>query len=334
MPKYYMDSKDAEPLLDIASYARRGPGRRDRLASPEADLIFRTVRHTPEVMVKVLTQGRQNLAAIRSHLSYLNRHGQLDIETDLGERVAGNAIDEDLVRGWDLDVEEYRRSARLGPRRDRSPPKLVHKLLFSMPPGTPPVKVLAAVRHFAREEFALKHRYAMVLHTDVPHPHVHMVVKSVSEQGIRLHIQKAMLRHWRGEFARHLREQGVPANATERAVRGHSTLHKSDRICRAHHRGASTHMRERVEAVVASLVNGSLRVETGKYRLLETREEVKRGWQAASDLLLSAGQPQAAADVRRFIGQMPMPKTERELLAAALVDHARKTPVREQRLSR
>jgi hypothetical protein len=45
-----------------------------------------------------------------------------------------------------------------------------------MPAGTPPDKVLAAVKNFAREEFALKHRYTMVLHTDVPHPHAHVVV--------------------------------------------------------------------------------------------------------------------------------------------------------------
>ena len=81
--------------------------------------------------------------------------------------------------------------------------------MFSMPAGTPPEKVLAAVKNFAREEFGLKHRYAMVLHTDEPHPHVHMVVKAVSEQGVRLHIRKATLREWRREFARHLRALGV-----------------------------------------------------------------------------------------------------------------------------
>jgi hypothetical protein len=77
--------------------------------------------------------------------------------------------------------------------------------MFSMPAGTPPDKVLAAVKSFAREEFGLKHRYAMVLHTDEPHPHVHMVVKAMSEQGVRLNIRKSTLREWRREFARHLR---------------------------------------------------------------------------------------------------------------------------------
>ncbi len=71
-----------------------------------------------------------------------------------------------------------------------------------MPPGTPADKVLAATQAFAREQFGLKHRYALVLHTDEPHPHVHMVVKAVSEYGVRLNIKKAHLREWRSEFAR------------------------------------------------------------------------------------------------------------------------------------
>src|SRR5205807_8235010 len=73
-------------------------------------------------------------------------------------------------------------------------PKLVHKIMLSMPPGTPPKGVLEAARNFAREEFALKHRYALVLHTGEPHPHVHLVVKAVSEQGVRPNIRKATVR--------------------------------------------------------------------------------------------------------------------------------------------
>jgi hypothetical protein len=60
--------------------------------------------------------------------------------------------------------------------------------------GTPTDKVLGAVRNFAREEFYGQHRYALVLHTDEPQPHVHLVLKAVSEQGVRLNIQKATLR--------------------------------------------------------------------------------------------------------------------------------------------
>ena len=66
--------------------------------------------------------------------------------------------------------------------------------MLSMPPGTSPKGVVEAARNFAREEFALKHRYALVLHTDEPHPHVHLVMKAMSEQGVRLNIRKATLR--------------------------------------------------------------------------------------------------------------------------------------------
>jgi hypothetical protein len=58
----------------------------------------------------------------------------------------------------------------------------------------------------------------MALHTDQGHHHVHMVVKAVSEQGIRLNIRKATLREWRRDFAQYLRDVGIEANATERAV--------------------------------------------------------------------------------------------------------------------
>jgi type IV secretory pathway VirD2 relaxase len=94
--------------------------------------------------------------------------------------------------------------------------------MFSMPPGTRPEKVLSAVQNFCREEFALKHRYVMALHTDEPHPHAHVIVKSIGDDGRRLNIKKATLREWRVKFAAHLRELGVAANATPRRFRGQS----------------------------------------------------------------------------------------------------------------
>jgi len=184
-------------------------------------------------MVKVLTKGQHSLKGVRRHIDYLRlrEEGELEIETDAGHLLTGKTAAGDLTEEWDLNLEELRPRADLGPRLGRSA-KLVHKVVFSMPAGTPPKKVLEAVRNFAREEFALKHRYAMVLHTDEPHPHVHMVIKAVSEQGERLHIRKATLREWRREFARHLRALGVAANATERAVRGNSRTPKLDGIYR------------------------------------------------------------------------------------------------------
>lgn len=312
-------SLGGQPLLDIASYARRGPGRRDRLTSEEIAHISRTVRRVPEVVVKVLPRDSNKFDSVGRHLNYIGRRGELELETDDGDRIKDKDLGHQLMEDWDLDLDEHRRQSHLAPAAGREPPKLVHKLMFSMPPGTPPQGVLAAARNFLREEFALKHRYAFVLHTDEAHPHVHAVVKAVSEQGMRLNIRKATLREWRREFARHLREQGIEANATERAVRGDIRVNKNDGIFRAERRGASTHMRTRVERTASELAKGSFRPEQGKSRLLETRQEVRRGWLALGGILSGEGQRGVARDVMRFVGEMPVPRTEREQIVDALL---------------
>src|ERR1700734_743669 len=243
MPKRTFRIREGEPLLDIASYGRRGPRETSgSLTLAELQQIRRTVRRTPEVVVKVLPRASNDLKAVGKHIDYIGRKGELDLETDDGEQMSGRN-GKDLLDDWDLDIDDVRRHATVAATAGRAPPKLVHKLMFSMPPGTPPDKVLGAVRNFAREEFWGQHRYAFVLHTDEAHPHVHLVLKAVNEQGVRLNIKKATLRHWRTEFARNLRLLGVEANATERAVRGVSSRAQRDGIYRAGLRGDSSSLR-------------------------------------------------------------------------------------------
>ena len=322
------------PLFDLASYARRGPGRRDRLSPAEVQQIARTVGRTPEVMVKVLSGGGQDLGAVGRHLDYLSRAGELELETDDGERLQGKGTERELLENWDLDLDSDRRQANLSAANGRQPPKLVHKLMFSMPPGTPPDKLQAAVRNLAREEFALKHRYVMVLHTDEPHPHVHMVVKAVSEHGVRLNIRKATLRDWRREFARHLREQGVAANATERVVRGETRTPRKDGIYRAMRRGDSSHMRERVRAATAEARIRNDHLESGKSKLNATRLEVVRGWRALAGLLVQDGYAELARDVSRFVPQMPPPLTEKEHLAQQVLGQSWAKRIKESPIAR
>jgi hypothetical protein len=205
--------------------------------------------------------------------------------------------------------------------------------MFSMPPGTSPEKVLGAVRNFAREEFWGQHRYAFVLHTDEAHPHVHLVLKAVSEQGVRLNIKKATLRHWRSEFARNLRQLGVEANATERAVRGQGMKAKKDGIYRASLRGDSTHIRAQAEAVAAELLKGGNRVEPGKRALAETRRQVEMGWRAVADSLADIGHQNLARNVQLFVERMPPPRTEKELIAQRLLERTRGR-AREHEISR
>lgn len=315
MPKRrVVDLREAQrPLLDVVSYGRRGPGHRP-LSKAEIAYIARTARRTPEVVVKV-SGGARSLRGVAQHLDYIGREGRGEVRTDDGDRLQGKGFEKALLEDWDLDLEAHRRHSERALTARRKPPKLVHNLVFSMPKGTPADKVFRAVEVFAREKFALKHRYAMALHVDQGHPHVHMVVKAVSEQGVRLYTRKPMLRVWRRDFAQYLRDLGVEANATERAVRGQTRTTKWDGIHRAILRGYSTHMRARAEIVARELRSGGLKLESGKAVLLETRQAVLEGWKNLSDVLDRQGETRLAATVRRFTEAMPPAWTEKENIA-------------------
>jgi hypothetical protein len=319
MSKRTFRIQEGQPLLDVVSYGRGGPSESGgRLTPAQVEQIRRTARRAPEVVVKVLPRASNDLKAVGKHLDYIGRRGALELETDDGEHLSGR-MGKGLLDDWDLDIDDVRRQATLAVTKGRQSPKLVHKLMFSMPPGTAPDKVLGAVRNFAREEFWGQHHYAFVLHTDEAHPHVHLVLKAVNEQGERLNIKKATLRHWRSEFARSLRALGVEANATERAVRGQFRKAKNDGIYRASQRGDSVHVRAQVEAVAAELLKGSSRVEPGKRTLMETRRKVGSGWQTLADYLVKDGRQDLANDVRQFVDRMPPPRTEREQIADELL---------------
>ncbi len=321
MPKTLLELRP-RTFLDLVSHGRGGPKGSIRLSADQIAAIDRTVRRVPEVMVKVLPKDSNNLRSVSRHLNYIGRCGKLEHETDDGERIQDKDAGQRLLEDWDLDLDQHRKQMRLASVSGRSP-KLVHKIMLSMPPGTPAKGVLEAARNFAHEEFALKHRYALVLHTDEPHPHVHLVVKAVSEQGVRLHIDPTTLREWRREFAKHLSEQAIAANATARAVRGETRTHKTDGIYRATLRGDSTHTRAHAESVAAELLKGHLRVEPGKSKLLETRWQVERAWRATADVLIAQGHPELAAQIHHFLANMPPPRTEKEQLSASLIQLTR-----------
>jgi Relaxase/Mobilisation nuclease domain len=321
-------TEEFEPLFDIVGFGRIAPGLRRRLSLTQIQQVARTVGRTPEVMVKVINRGAHSLAGVRRHFDYIGRKGDVELETDDGEKLRDNRVGSGLIEDWNLDLIKERGKGNLTANKPKEPPRLVYKLIFSMPTGTAPAKVQAAVRNFAREEFALKHRYAMALHTDEPHPHVHLVLKATSEEGERLYLRKQKLREWRAGFAWHLRALGVAANATPRHVRGVTVPRKSDGIYRASKRGESTHMQERVEVVARELREGKLQIEPSKAKMLRAHTEVRRAWLAVGDTLSRDGQTELAAQVRRFVEQIPRPGTEKEYIAARLLARTHEPRVR------
>jgi hypothetical protein len=67
-----------------------------------------------------------------------------------------------LLNDWHLELSAGQYRAPTDGRTTARRIKLVHNIVLSMPSSTPPEKVLAAARKFAREKFADQRRYAPV----------------------------------------------------------------------------------------------------------------------------------------------------------------------------
>jgi hypothetical protein len=287
--------------------------------------IARTVRRTPEVMVKV-SGGGSTPGAVTAHFQYISRNGELDMETGDGDRVHGKDEVKSLVEDWCLDLDAMTDRDNYRMRGGRTPtPKLVHNIVLSMPARTPPEKLLAASRAFAREEFGLQHRYAMVLHTDQDHPHVHLVVSAHRLEGRRLNIRKADLRRYRVQFARQLRAQGVAANATPARMRGRLSDHLKDGVYRPAQRGESRVEWDRAARVAEPVSDSGARASVG--RIFDTAETVRHDWLNTGAVLERQGLGGLAAEVERFRQSLRVPKTRSERAELALRrDRAERSP--------
>jgi hypothetical protein len=319
--------RGSRPLLDIFSAPRKGPPGSVRFTPAQVEQISRTVRRVPEVMVKV-TGGATRLGAVAAHLSYISRKGELEIETDEGDRLTRDD-QRAFLKSWHLELSpgQYRQ-AKDGRSRPREL-KLVHNIVLSMPRPTRPDKVLNAARTFARERFGAEHPYAMALHTGQEHPHVHLVVKAEGRDGRRLHIDKATLREWREHFAKLMRDQGVAANATPRVVRGHNKAFTKDRVYRTPP-SRSRALRERVRGVVRELhETGTIR-DPARPRLVATRKSIVDGWGGVAAHLDAQGEIALAEDVRHFASNLPRVLTDRERLAAQFMRHQESQRLRKE----
>ena len=130
------------------------------------------------------------MAMIAPRPRNIGRDGERPIETDDMKRVDSTASANRLLEDWDRDLV----SGQYRGVPDGRKSKLVFNIVLGMPSPTPANKMLRAAQEFVRERFAATHRYAIVLHTDQKHSHVHLVVKAENQNGKRLRIDKATLR--------------------------------------------------------------------------------------------------------------------------------------------
>jgi hypothetical protein len=308
-------------------------------------------RGAREVLVKISGGGR-DADGVQAHFEYIDRHGKLDIETDQGEVLRGKTAATELINDWALDYgavpgAPHSRS-KVGPDGKRRQPRQAFNIVLSMPAGTPPPKVLQAVKKLAREEFAHRHRYAMALHSEEKekhgaHPHVHLVVKAEHEyDGSRLNPRKADLQRWRERFAEYLTELGVAATATRREDRGFVRTHKKTPIYRAAQRkpqnagpsiqpepvntaaGDSVFMSKKLEAVKRELRTTGKVVDRDAYRsLMNVRAKVNERYGEAIHWLRQQGREEEARRFELMQRNLPAVRSEQQLIADALLGKRR-----------
>ena len=126
------------PLLNIHSAGRVIPLGNHGFNRAQIEQIARTIRRVPEVMVKVTGGGMQR-GAVAAHLSYISRHGELDIETDYGECL-GREEQKTFLNELHLELTTGQYRGRRSGQRSARRVKLVHNIVLSMPSPTSPAK--------------------------------------------------------------------------------------------------------------------------------------------------------------------------------------------------
>jgi hypothetical protein len=304
-------------------------------------------RGAKEVLVKISGGGR-DADGVQAHFEYIDRHGKLDIETDHGEVLHGKTAATEVINDWALDYGAVpgapHSRGKVGADGKRRTPRQAFNIVLSMPAGTPPQKVLQAVKKFAREEFAHQHRYAMTLHAEEKekhgaHPHVHLVVKAEHEyEGSRLNPRKADLQRWRERFAEYLTELGVAATATRREDRGFVKTNKKTPIYRASQRkpknpassgkpeeliteaGDSMFMRRKLEAIKRELrTTGKVADRDAHRSLMNVRAQVNERYGEAIQWLRQQGREEEARRFELLHRSLPPVRSEKQTIADALL---------------
>jgi type IV secretory pathway VirD2 relaxase len=242
----------------------------------------RVAKRSPEVLVKITGFGK-GASHVRAHLSYITRNAKLTLETERGDVLRDKDAVKELFDQWTTDIDNSRRHKN---QRDT-----LH-LVLSMPEGTPETAVRNAARAYAKRTFASNHEYVFALHTDEPHPHVHLTVKMRGFDGKRLNPRKADLQSWREAFARDLRDQGIEAEATPRLVRG-AVRKAENSIVRHIERGddrrpprvsvaKAARVRDTAKELIAEANGQCVREKPWEARIEQQQRSVRDAWLCAA----------------------------------------------------
>jgi type IV secretion system T-DNA border endonuclease VirD2 len=303
----YIHDPTSTPRVPLyASYGfATGPTARAKLA--------RIVRKAPEVVVKVT--GRQRGGNhVKAHLDYIGRKGEVDIETRDGEILTSKDDVAERAAEWS-DTLQWR----------SRPTVSSVSLIFSMPEGTDPDKVLGAVRSLAHAELSDNHDYVLALHTDTPRPHVHLTVQAEGLDRTRFNPRPVQLNRFRERFARELRARGVAAEATPRRARGQGIAGSSMALVKLRARLRAEGSRQitksdrRTNEQAIAVARGQDQlppfIAAGIFRW----QEIRRAYEQTAAALDATGQAhdrELASDVRAFLDKHQGMNATPEVFAA------------------
>ncbi len=157
---------------------------------------------------------------------------------------------------------------------------------------------------------------------------MHIVVKAESISGPRLHVDKEMLRTWREDFARMMREQGAAANATPKVQRGRQKGDEKDAQLRVRRDKSAVILRAELQDIAKELGQTGKITDPNRLKLLQTRAAVVSQWRRAAEILEAQGEITLAVDVRFFTANLPPVLTRRERLAAEFAGFLKSRGVR------
>ncbi|MFN3669577.1 MAG: relaxase/mobilization nuclease domain-containing protein [Brevundimonas sp.] len=266
--------------------------------------LARVVRRAPEVMVKVTGRTGDGGHLLR-HLDYISRNGKLPLEGPDGERLDGRAEVRALVEDWIAEL-----ALEPGRRKDSA---MSLSVVLSMPKGVEAYRVQDAARAFASHTFGDRHPYVFALHDEGAHPHVHLSIRMLGDDGSRLNPRKADLQAWREAFAKELRARAVEAEATPRRARG--VVRKAERTPIRKMRERFMERRgplpESLQKALRSGLEGGGR--TDWLRPIENRQrDIRRAYVAESLRLARSSledDRMLGRALEAFVRSMPLPET-------------------------
>jgi type IV secretory pathway VirD2 relaxase len=280
--------------------------------------LARLVARTPEVMVKITGRTR-DAGHLRAHLEYISRTGELETEDRDGNLLVGRDDVRELAEDWS--------AAALSDSRRRARTPFSVSIVLSMPAQTDPSALRDAAQAFAGETFGARFDYVFVLHTDAGHPHVHLSIRALGEDGGRLNPKKADLEAWRQAFARALRDRGVAAEATPRRARGVTLKSERTALRKIRERqeagqGAPARVkREAYREAARAAFAGEVQPTVWEVQTVRRQARIRGLYLTRAKLLMASVEGEdrvLGREVMAWVGGMPPPDSQRLVLARQL----------------